>query len=84
MKSKLVLLAFVFVMSGPLGTAQTNQSADDWKPATSNQQGKKHPQVNSEGRVRARVLAPQAQSVALDLGGKKYPLTKGGDGAWVG
>jgi enterochelin esterase family protein len=84
MKSKLALLAFVSVLASPLGTAQTNQPADDWKPATSNQQGKPYPQVNSEGRVWARVLAPQAQNVALDLGGKKYPLTKGEAGAWVG
>jgi enterochelin esterase-like enzyme len=84
MKSKLILLTFVSVMSGRLCTAQTNQPADDWKPATSNQQGKQYPQVNSEGRVRDRVVAPQAQSVQLDLGGVKYPLTKGDDGVWTG
>jgi enterochelin esterase family protein len=71
-------------MSGRLCTAQTNQPADDWKPATSNQQGKQYPQVNSEGRVRDRVVAPEAQSVQLDLGGVKYPLTKGDDGVWTG
>ncbi len=69
---------------GQLCTAQTNEPADDWKPATSNQQGKQYAQVNSEGRVRARVVAPQAQSVSLDLGGVRYPLTKGEDGAWLG
>ena len=31
-----------------------------------------------------RVAAPQAQSVQLDIGGVKYPMTKGEDGAWVG
>jgi enterochelin esterase-like enzyme len=84
MKTKLVLLAFAYVISGQLGTAQTNQPVEDFKPATSNQQGKQYPQVNSEGRVRERVVAPQAQSVQLDLGGVKYPLTKGDDGAWIG
>jgi alpha-N-arabinofuranosidase len=64
--------------------APTNEPADDWKPATSNQQGKQYPQVNSEGRVRERVIAPLAQSVQLDLGGVKYPLARGGDGAWIG
>ena len=65
--------------------AQDHTPADDWKPATSNQRGKQYPQVNSEGRVRAHVLAPQAQSVVFEfLGGAKYPLTKGEDGAWVG
>jgi enterochelin esterase-like enzyme len=57
---------------------------EDFKPATTNQQGKKFPAVNSERRVRARVVAPQAQSVMLDLAGIKYPLTKAEDGAWVG
>jgi enterochelin esterase-like enzyme len=84
MKPSLSFLAIVTIMSGQFCLAQTNQPADDWKPATSNQQGKQYPQVNSEGCVRARVVAPQAQSVALDLGGVKYSLTKGEDGAWVG
>jgi enterochelin esterase family protein len=84
MKTKLSLLALVSLLSGQLCTAQTNEPADDWKPATSNQPGKQYPQVNSEGRVRARVVAPQAQRVLLDLGGVRYPLTKGEDGAWVG
>jgi len=64
----------------------TNQtpSIEDFKPSSSNQQGKQYPQVNSERRVRARVVAPQAQIVQLDLGGVKYPLTKGDGGAWTG
>ena len=84
MKTKLSLLALACMVLGQLCVAQTNEPADDWKPATSNQPGKQYPQVNSEGRVRARVVAPQAQSVLLDIGGVKYPLTKGEDGAWVG
>jgi enterochelin esterase-like enzyme len=84
MKTKLSLLALASMASGQLCLAQTNEPADDWKPATSNQPGKQYPQVNSERRVRARVVAPQAQSVMLDIGAVKYPLTKGEDGAWVG
>jgi enterochelin esterase-like enzyme len=57
---------------------------EDFKPATTNQLGKQYPAVNSQRRVRARVVAPQAQSVMLDIAGIKYPLTKGEDGAWVG
>jgi len=57
---------------------------EDFKPSALNQQGKQYPEVNSERRVRARVVAPQAQSVLLDLGGVRYPLTKGADGAWIG
>ncbi|MGA2542645.1 MAG: alpha/beta hydrolase-fold protein [Verrucomicrobiota bacterium] len=84
MKTKLSFLALASMLAGQLCTAQTNEPANDWKPATSNQQGKQYPQVNSDRRVRARVVAAQAQSVMLDLGGVRYPLTKGEDGAWVG
>ncbi len=85
MKTKLALLALASLLSGQLCTAQTNEPADDWKPSTSNQPGRQYPQVNSERCVRARVVAPQAQSVVLEfLGGAKYPLTKGDDGVWVG
>src|SRR5581483_10606732 len=83
MKTKLSLLALLLAWS-QLCVAQTNEPANDWTPATSNQPGKQYPQVNSEGRVRARVVAPQAQSVMLDIGAVKYPLTKGEDGAWIG
>ncbi|HTL55989.1 MAG TPA: malectin domain-containing carbohydrate-binding protein [Candidatus Limnocylindrales bacterium] len=66
--------------------AQTNQPVvEDFKPSSLNQPGKQYPQVNSERRVRARVVAPQAQTVVFEfLGGAKYPLTKDEDGAWVG
>src|SRR5450759_1672052 len=57
---------------------------EDFKPSTLNQKGKEYPAVNSERRIRARVVAPGAQSVALDIGAVKYPLTKGDAGAWVG
>ena len=73
------------LLTGVPAMSQTNQPVvEDFKPSSLNQPGKQYPQVNSERRVRARVVAPQAQSVMLDLGGVKYPLTKGEDGAWVG
>ena len=57
-------------------------AVEDFKPATSNQSGREYPQVNSERRARFRVMAPQAQSVTVSLGGNT-PLTKGEDGAWL-
>jgi enterochelin esterase-like enzyme len=59
-------------------------AVEDFKPSSLNQKGKEYPAVNSERRIRARVVAPGATSVALDIGAVKYPLTKGEDGAWVG
>ena len=78
-------IAVIALLAGFTAMAQTNQSpVEDFKPSSLNQAGKQYPQVNSERRVRARVAAPQAQSVALDLGGKKYPLAKGENGLWIG
>src|SRR5664280_2916 len=75
----------IALLAGLPAMAQTNQPVvEDFKPSSLNQPGKQYPQVNSERRVRARLVAPQAQKVALDIGGVKYPLTQGKDGAWVG
>jgi enterochelin esterase-like enzyme len=65
------------------GPASAASPGEDFKPAPSNQPGRQYPQVNSERRVRFRIVAPQAQSVRVpEWGG--VPLTKGKDGAWVG
>ena len=93
MKTAILKLAFLPVLLSLPAIAQTPpaaeaapqaQAAEDFKAATSNQPGKQYPMVNSEGRVRARVVAPQASNVMLDISAVKYPLAKGGDGAWVG
>jgi enterochelin esterase family protein len=82
---KTAILSLALLASVP-ALAQTDPPVvEDFKPSSLNQPGKQFPQVNSERRVRARVVAPQAQNVVFEfLGGAKYPLTKGEDGAWVG
>ena len=84
MKTKLILFVVACTCTGQLGLAQTEEPVGDWKPAATNQRGRQYPQVNSEGCVRARVTAPDATLVQLDIGGVKYPLAKGDDGAWIG
>jgi enterochelin esterase family protein len=59
-------------------------TVEDFKPSTINQPGKQYPQVNSEGRVRASISAPQALKVQLDIGGKKYDMVKDEKGTWTG
>ncbi len=83
MKTKLLFLAFALIQSGLLCRAEDNPPADDWKPAPTNQQGKQYPMVNSEGRVKFRIAAPQAQSVEVSFRGSSA-FTKEEDGAWVG
>ncbi len=83
MKLQLFLLAVAAVLSGPVCRAQTNEPRNDWKPAPSNQAGKQYPQVNSEGRVKFRIMAPKAQIVGVSFRDSS-PFTKGEDGAWIG
>ena len=64
--------------------AQTNQPPDVWKPAISNMPGQQYPEVNSEGCVRARLQAPQAQKVELNISGIKFPMTRDANGFWIG
>jgi hypothetical protein len=52
--------------------------------AVVNGQISQYPEVNSQRRVRTRLRAPNAQSVQLDIGGVRYPMTKGEDGFWIG
>ena len=86
MNYKSVLILFTALLTSGICLAQTNQAAvvEDFKPTATTQQGKQYPQVNSENRVRVSISAPQAQKVQLDLGGKKYDLTKDANGVWTG
>jgi enterochelin esterase-like enzyme len=83
MKIILFTTALIPVLWGPLCLSQTPPApADDFKPASTNVPGSPYPQVNSEGRARFRVNAPNAKNVVVSL--KKTALTKGEDGAWTG
>jgi predicted alpha/beta superfamily hydrolase len=82
------LLSILLIVMSVSGTcfAQSVQTAvvEDFKPASTNQPGKQYPQVNSEGRVRASISAPEAQRVQLDISAVKYDLTKDENGVWTG
>ena len=57
---------------------------EDFKPASSNQENKQFPAVNSKRQVRAQITAPQATFVGLDIAGKIYEMTKDENGVWTG
>lgn len=82
MKSKTMIVC-VALVSLRLLNAQTNEPANDWKPAPTNQGGKEYPQVNSEGRVKFRIVAPEAKSVGCTFRDSSE-FKKGEDGAWYG
>ena len=80
------IIYLISIMTTTIGIGQTNplKVTEDFKPSSVNQQGKLYPQVNSQGRVRASILAPQANKVQLDLGGIKYDMVKDDKGIWTG
>ncbi len=83
MKRRLTLFALAALMSSGIGFAQSEMK-EDFKPSSVNQQGKEYPQVNSEGRVRVQIAAPEANKVQLDICAVKYDLIKDKDGLWTG
>ena len=83
MKSKLSLLAVACFFSVQLCSARAAEPVNDWKPCPSNQAGKQYPQYNSEGRLKFRIVAPEAKSVGCTFRDSSE-FTKGEDGAWYG
>ncbi len=94
MKKSLLAVVWLPLLTGQLLWAQAGAPpmsasqpgtppVEDFKPCTSNQAGKQFPQVNSERRVRFRIVSPQAQSITVGLGGRTV-LSKDDTGAWVG
>ena len=79
MKKMMMTMAAVLV-----AVASNAQVTEDFKPATTNQEGSEYPMVNSQRMVRARISAPDAKSVKLDIGGVKYDLVKDAEGVWTG
>jgi enterochelin esterase family protein len=94
MKNTILTLALLPVLSGISAMAQPGRGTpveidktppvEDFKPSALNQPGKQYPEVNSQRRVRTILRAPNAQTVLLDIGGVRYPMTKGEDGVWMG
>jgi enterochelin esterase-like enzyme len=87
MKRYSSVIVLLISLGVALCLAQTDQPAikDDFQPSTLNQPGQEYPQVNSQGYARFRIVAPQAQSVSVNLGGRGgTPLKKSDGGAWTG
>ena len=82
-----VVLAISFGIS--TGFSQTTPPAiiEDFKPSSLNQPGQEYPQVNSQGYVRFKIIAPAADSVrvSLGLGGRGgTKLKQMPDTSWMG
>lgn len=83
MKNGIFTLALITLIGYGYSFAQSKNN-DGYQPSVTNQPGKEFPQVNSEGKVRAQLLAANATDVRLDIGGVKYEMVKDEDGLWTG
>ncbi|HSD07508.1 alpha/beta hydrolase-fold protein [Flavobacterium sp.] len=85
MKQFLKIIILIAIINCQSSWCQETASVvEDFKPSEVNQPGKDFPQVNSQGRVRASVVAPNANRVRLDIGGVKYDMKKNDAGVWIG
>ena len=85
MKKLNSFLFLTFFAGTFFGFMQINaQVVEDFKTSKTTQIGKNFPQVNSEGRVRVQISAPDAKLVQLDIGAVKYDLKKDENGVWTG
>ena len=56
---------------------------NDFQPAVTNQPGREYPQVNSQGRIKFRIIAPEAKSIGVTFR-ESTEFVRGEDGAWIG
>jgi len=85
MKQFLRIFILIAILNCQSGWCQETASVvEDFKPSAVNQLGRDFPQVNSQGRVRASIPAPNANKVRLDIGGVKYDMKKNDAGVWTG
>ena len=74
----------VFALAALTSGLCSAQVVEDFKVTPTTQEGRQYPQVNSEGRVRVSISAPEATKVQLDIGAVKYDLKKDEKGVWTG
>ena len=82
--SLMALTSLTVVAQNPTVPSVTENVVEDFKPASTNQDNKQYPMINSQRRVRAQLTAPQASFVGLDIAGKIYAMTKDENGVWTG
>ncbi|MEJ2004347.1 MAG: alpha/beta hydrolase-fold protein [Cyclobacteriaceae bacterium] len=81
--SVFISLLFVFLHTPVL----PQEIKEDFKPSSLNQPGQEYPQVNSQGYVRFKIFAPDAENVKVSLGlggGDGTQLKKDEEGYWTG
>ena len=83
MKNKILVILLAIVLTNDICFAQV-KVIEDFVTSATTQENKEYPKVNSEGRVRVQISAPEAKKVQLDIGAVLYDLVKDENGLWTG
>lgn len=83
-QSIIIIISSILISEVCLAQSGTTAVVDDFKISATTQEDKQFPQVNSEGRMRVQIAAPEALKVQLDVGAVKYDLIKDANGVWTG
>lgn len=88
---KIIILSVMMLAALAASAQQRNNvvpsfagAVEDFQPSLVNQRGHQYPMVNSQGAMRCQLRAPQANSVQIDIGGRRYEMTKDENGVWTG
>ena len=83
-QKQLINWVMILLFNGICFAQNAQTVVEDFKPSSTNQPGRDYPMVNSEGRVRVQIKAPEANRVQLDISAVKYDLVKDTAGNWTG
>ncbi len=83
-QKQLINWVMILLFNGICFAQNAQTVVEDFKPSSTNQPGRDYPMVNSEGRVRVQIKAPEAKRVQLDISAVKYDLVKDTGGVWTG
>jgi len=83
-QKQLINWVMILLFNGICFAQNAQTVVEDFKPSSTNQPGRDYPMVNSEGRVRVQIKAPEANRVQLDISAVKYDLVKDTAGIWTG
>src|SRR5262245_11969908 len=80
-----LLLSNLLCKAQETGTAATQPATqpNGGKPNVLNSPGMQYPMVDASLKAIFRISAPDAQSVIVDVVGKRFPMNKGDDGNWT-
>jgi enterochelin esterase-like enzyme len=84
MNKRTIVLSMLLPMLPLSLSAAMAQGDAGFQPASTNVPNAQYPRIDADGRIEFKVKAPNAQTVAVQVGTyPSLPMTKGADGSWT-